>query len=74
MVMEFCSKGSLSDAVDRGWLRKRGAPFEPDYQVRAAHAGNPCMAILILLCCCCCWISAAFVVFVEVASHAVAAC
>ncbi|KAG2454256.1 hypothetical protein HYH02_001289 [Chlamydomonas schloesseri] len=32
MVMEFCNKGGLTDAIERGWFRKRHSLFEVDYR------------------------------------------
>lgn len=32
MVMEFCNKGGLSDAVERGWFRKRHSLFDTDFK------------------------------------------
>ncbi|KXZ50686.1 hypothetical protein GPECTOR_15g370 [Gonium pectorale] len=32
MVMEFCNKGGLSDAIERGWFRQRHSLFEPNYK------------------------------------------
>ncbi|GAX75883.1 hypothetical protein CEUSTIGMA_g3326.t1 [Chlamydomonas eustigma] len=33
MIMEFCNKGTLSDAVDCGWFRRRNSMYELDYGV-----------------------------------------
>ncbi|KAJ9531495.1 hypothetical protein QJQ45_015041 [Haematococcus lacustris] len=33
IVMEFCNKGSLSDAVDKGWFRQNGSLFEANFKV-----------------------------------------
>jgi len=32
MVMEYCNKGSLCDAVDKGWFRSKTSLFEPDWK------------------------------------------
>ncbi|KAG2489421.1 hypothetical protein HYH03_012059 [Edaphochlamys debaryana] len=32
MVLEFCNKGGLADAIERGWFRKRHSLFEVDYK------------------------------------------
>ncbi|GLC39870.1 hypothetical protein PLESTF_000919300 [Pleodorina starrii] len=32
MVLEFCNKGGLSDAIERGWFRKRHSLFEVDFR------------------------------------------
>mmetsp|Transcript_4521 Transcript_4521/g.13071 ORF Transcript_4521/g.13071 Transcript_4521/m.13071 type:complete len:751 (-) Transcript_4521:124-2376(-) len=32
IIMEFCSLGTLSDAVDRGWFRQKHSLFEVDFK------------------------------------------
>lgn len=30
LVLEFCNRGCVADAVSKGWFRKQGSRFEPD--------------------------------------------
>jgi serine/threonine protein kinase len=33
ILKEFCNKGTLSDAVERGWFRRKHSLFDADYSV-----------------------------------------
>lgn len=33
LVLEFCNRGCVADAVSKGWFRKQGSRFEPDLKV-----------------------------------------
>eukprot|EP00879_Flechtneria_rotunda_P009419 GHRR01009861.1.p1 GENE.GHRR01009861.1~~GHRR01009861.1.p1 ORF type:complete len:626 (+),score=158.82 GHRR01009861.1:171-2048(+) len=54
LVLEFCNRGCIADAVEKGWFRKRGSRFEPDmrtilgvaYEVASALAYLHSMNIL----------------------------
>lgn len=48
MVMEFCNKGSLSDAVERGWLRNRHSLFEVNYKAIVLSAREVAAAMVYL--------------------------
>lgn len=48
MVMDFCNKGSLSDAVERGWLRNRHSLFEVNYKALVLTAREVASAMVYL--------------------------
>lgn len=48
MIMEFCNKGSVSDAVDRGWFRKRHSLFESDFKAILSTAKEVASAMCYL--------------------------
>ncbi|GIL48868.1 hypothetical protein Vafri_5296 [Volvox africanus] len=48
MVMEFCNKGGLSDAIERGWFRKRHSLFEVDFRALVLTAREVAAAMTYL--------------------------
>ncbi|GFR53121.1 hypothetical protein Agub_g15837 [Astrephomene gubernaculifera] len=48
MVLEFCNKGGLSDAIERGWFRKRHSLFEVDFRALVATAREVAAAMTYL--------------------------
>ncbi|PNW70925.1 hypothetical protein CHLRE_17g739250v5 [Chlamydomonas reinhardtii] len=48
MIMEFCNKGGLTDAIERGWFRKRHSLFEVDYRALVLTAREVAAAMTYL--------------------------